>query len=57
LAQPNADSSFRFAIAAQDERVAILEERALLAVAQGQRLLAALRELEQRAGLIGRRTG
>jgi hypothetical protein len=37
--------------------VAILEEGALLAVAQGQRLLAALRELEQRAGLIGRRTG
>ena len=37
---------------AQEDRVAIFEERALLAVRKGERILAAARQLEQRARLL-----
>jgi hypothetical protein len=38
-------------MAAQNDLIAVLQEAALLTVRQGQRLLAAARKLQQRAGL------
>src|SRR5688572_9607492 len=47
--QADADESFALAVAALDDFVAIGEERARFAVRQRQRLLAAARDLDQRA--------
>src|SRR5438105_13684614 len=55
FAEANAARAVALAVAAQDDAIAVLEERARLAVGQMNRLLAALAELEQRPRLIGGR--
>ena len=52
LAQADAHRACALAVAAQDQRVAVFQEGAALAVGQRDRLLAAQRELQQRAGLV-----
>src|SRR5512134_404364 len=57
LAEADPREARAFAPAAEDHRVAVLEEGARLAVRERDRLLAAVRELQERAGFLGRRAG
>src|ERR1035438_5418919 len=57
FAEADAACAIALAIAAKHDAVAVLEERARLAVGKNDRLLAALAEFEQRAGLVGLRPG
>ncbi len=51
--QADAHRALPLAVAADDQRVAVFKESALLSIGQRDRLLAALREFYQRAGFVG----
>lgn len=57
FAEADAAVPVAFAKAAQNHRVAVLEEAAGLPVRQADRLAAALGQLQQRAGFLGPRPG